>query len=220
MKTHSSIVICFILATFTSCSPKTESAEENQGPPPAPLEIYISPNPLTKADSVDDILAGTVIKAQENNNNSSSVLFGFDHDVWRLFLSQKKIEFYAGKQDFGGDIQISIARSDLARIKDVFSKFLSWDETANKENVQTFTKDIGTIGKTTFAFSYQADNKPYDRSKLIVTGKNIRQALVVDVQKYKELIRQIPYLENPLKSAIEEFQGLKQKQNKQGDIFK
>jgi len=43
---------------------------------------------------------------------------------------------------------------------------------------------------------------------------------IVDVQKYKELIRQIPYLENPLKSAIEEFQGLKQKQNKQGDIFK
>jgi len=207
--------------SFNACSPKTESVEDSL--PPQPLETFISPSPLDKAANVDDIQVGAVIKDEDNNSNSGSVLFGFDHNVWRLLLSQTTLSFYAGKQKFGGDIQFTVNRSDTAKIKEIFSKFLNWNETAIKENVHSFKKEIATIGKSTYEFSYEAGNKPYDRSQIHVTEGSIIpkcRVLVADVEKYKVLLRQIPILEKKLKQTVEEFKGLKQKQNKEGSLFK
>ena len=153
----------------------------------------------------------------------STSMFGFDHNVWRLLLSQKTLSFYAGKQQFGGGIQFTIDRGDTAKIKEIFGKFLNWNETAIKENVHSFKKEIATIGKFTYMFSYEAGNKPYDRSQIYVTEGSVIprcQVLVADVEKYKVLLRQIPILEKQLKQTIEEFKGLKQKQNKEGSLFK
>jgi hypothetical protein len=88
--------------------------------------------------------------------------------------------------------------SDPSEATDVLAKFVEWDETAQRNNAESFRKKIN--GDCTFEFSHDGSTLNYYRKT--ASGTFSGEFTRFDIDKFNELLKQLPDAKAELEAKI------------------
>jgi hypothetical protein len=122
--------------------------------------------------------------------------------AWWMTLSPRDLYFHRSTPP-GGLAGGSMSFSDPNEAADVLARFVEWDETARRNNAEAFWKKIND--KCTFEFSYGTSRLHYYSKTFSgeVSEAEFRRA---DIDKFNELLKQLPDAKAELASKIAKAQ--------------
>jgi len=147
-----------------------------------------------------------VVRKIENVDNNTSEIRKWEMDVYpRRVVFSRHWAWYLTPKD---SVNYEVSFSDPKEAADTLAKFVEWDEKARQNNVEPFRKKM--TNKCTFKFAE-------GNSMLYYGYANFSRP---DVDKFNELLKQLPETKPELAAKIAELEAKIAKEKKEATLFK